>query len=539
MQKKKPTVKTVHSKYSTPKILKPSLSSLGRKNDLALKEKELSQSPYSKSRPQTPISPLKKKNSNNNVKKSSSTEENKIFFPSLPSLLSASEDSIDDLFSKKVKLCFRQCDFTKESSEIFIATKETILKELSTAISDPTIKISDSKANYDLIFSLIALHIFRSPKPIPKEWYSVIDDLFLIDEYHPKNFRHIELIYDIAINFFRRPNLNIEILIELSGDLFKLCVFLCRTIDDREQLKLSELITEIYSKIKPLRHFFLQVIKTAIIRIIYDNEPFTALKPLLISLASIVAGFTKDSIKIKKKGKKKDIKSTSKKIKFSIFFDCLLPIHHLSFLSYYSNELLMVLAQYFEKDGSLVLPLFKEITSHWPISNTNKQLIFIDEISWFASYVENSFITDIIHTIVPLLMNELKSCNSIVTVKILAMWEINDFVWLTVVKPDISYPLLIPSLYEVASSYWKVECRMFAAAVLNVLSINNKTVFLAVGSNLKKIQNLFILKNLDTGNKWINLIQNYESSKNLKKIKMEIVSSIFIGCDAIRGKQKE
>ena len=171
--------------------------------------------------------------------------------------------------------------------------------------------------------------------------------------------------------------------------------------------------------------------------------------------------------------------------------------------------------------------------------NTKKQLIFIDEISWFASYVQDSSVVDVIHTIVPQLMSSMKSCNSIVTGRILAMWEINDFVWLTVVKPEISYPLIIPSLFEVASSYWLEDCRLYASAVLNVLNINNKTMFLAVGSNLKKIQSNFILKNLDSGSMWIDLIQNFEKSKKLKKLKMEIVSKIFVGCDAIYGGKKE
>lgn len=534
MQKKKPTVKTVQPKHSTPKILKPSFSSLSRKNDLSLKEKESVQSPYSKNRSTTSISPLKQKDSNSNNKSNNSTDEKKIFFPTLPSLSSASPNSVDDLFSKKVKLCFQQCDFSDGSPEIFIASKESILKELSDSLSDPAIKISDSKENYDLIFSLIALHIFRTPAPIPAEWFSTTDYYLLNDEYHPKNFRHLQLIYDIGINFFQRPNFNIENSIELAGDLFKLCVYLCRTIDDREQLKLSELIVEIYSTMKPLRHFFLIVIKTAIIRIIYDNEPFTSLKPLLTSLASIVAGFKKE--KKKKTQEKKDKKS---KLKMSLFFDCLLPIHHLPFLSYYSTELAMVLAQYFEKYKSLLLPLFKELIGHWPHMNSKKQLIFIDEISWFASYIEDSTIVDVIHTIVPQLMSSMKSCNSIVTGKILSMWEINDFVWLTVVKPDISYPLIIPSLYEVASSYWLDDCKMYATAVLNVLNINNKAMFLTVGSNLKKIQNNFILKNLDSGSKWINLIQNSDNSKRNKKMKIEIVASLFVGCDAIYGKNKK
>ena len=529
MQKKKPTVKTVQSKYSTPKILKPSFSSLGKKNDLSLKEKDSMPSPYSKNRSATSISPLKPKDANN--KKIDSNEDKKIFFPTLPPLSSASPKSVDELFSKKVKLCFQQCDFSKGLPDIFISSKESILKELSEALLDPSIPISESKENYDLIFSLIALHIYRSPSPIPIEWLSASDYYFLNDEYHPKNFRHIQLIYDIAINFFQRPKIDLELSLELAGDLFKLCVFLCRTIDDREQLKISELIIEIYKTMKPLRHFFLIVIKTAIVRIVYENDPFTSLKPLLTSLASIVAGFKKETIKKKAKNKKK--------LKLSLFHDCLLPVHRLPFLPYYSTELVMVLAQYLEKDDSLLLPLFKELIFHWPIMNTKKQLIFIDEISWFASYVQDSSVVDVIHTIVPQLMSSMKSCNSIVTGRILAMWEINDFVWLTVVKPEISYPLIIPSLFEVASSYWLEDCRLYASAVLNVLNINNKTMFLAVGSNLKKIQSNFILKNLDSGSMWIDLIQNFEKSKKLKKLKMEIVSKIFVGCDAIYGGKKE
>lgn len=513
MKKKKAAIKTVQSKFVAPKILKPAFSPNSKKTDLAAKDSSNSQ--YARIRPLTSLTSLKKPFTptieNNSGRKS------QISFPHLPPLQSATKELADSLFLKKVKLCFQMCDFSNDSNEL-IETKENILTELATSLSDTNFILSDTKPIYQSIFTLISAHIYKTPKEIPEIWFSTSDYYMLTDEYHPNNFRHINIIYDIAMALFSRTSFNYDIALELSGDLFKLCIFLCRTIDDCEQLKLAELISIIYSRIKPLRHFFMKIIKSTIIRVIYEKEPFTSIKPILISLASIVAGFS-------------SAKKLSKS-KLSLFYDCILPIHHSEYFQYFSNELATVTAQFLEKDHSLVIPLYQELVLHWPHLNSQKQQTFIDEIALFASYVDESMIEAALKIIIPQLMTSMKSCHAQISIKVMSMWEVNDFVWMIVMKSEISYPLILPSLYEVCSTYWLADNRLLAAAVLNTLNLNNKIMFQAVGANLKKIQNAYIMKDLEKGSQWHKLIQTFEKSKKKRKVQMSILSSLYIGCDA-------
>ncbi|OHT07078.1 hypothetical protein TRFO_05274 [Tritrichomonas foetus] len=500
MQKKKPAVRTVQSRGATPKIMRPSFSSLNKKAESPSKKTDKI---------------ITKRSSTATSSKTPENPKKKILFPALPPLESVTKESVDDLFIKKCKLCFQLCDFSEGAPEIYISSKKDMLTEILNGLSNETLCISDTKESYSILFALIALHIYRTPSSIPIEWYSLSDFYMLTDEYHPRNFIHLDLIYDIAIALFKRPKFNVNDSLDLAGDLFKLCVYLCRTIDDREQLKLAELIVTIYSVMKPLRKFLLKVLKTAIIRIIYENEPFSALKPILIALASIVGGF-----------------KTPLKNRKNIFYDCILPIHSSPYLSYFGKELFIVVNQFLEKDSFLILSLFKYLVQHWPRLQPQKQLILIDEIAWFASYVEVEFLETAIHIIVPQLMTSLKNCHASVSEKILSMWEINDFVWMMVSKPEISYPLIIPILYEVASTYWTFEIRSYATAVLNVMNLNNKNMFTIVGLNLRKIQNEFILKSMERGEKWKYLVNNFEEGKRAKRIKLKMISSLFVGCDA-------
>ena len=507
MEKKKPLVKTIQSRSLNPKITKPTFSSTTKKGDSTIKIKE---------------SPKFLKNQNLLNQSKSNEEKNQSLFQQTPSLISAKKDQVDELFIKKCKSCFQMCDFSKESSKENILFKEEILKEILSSLKDPDIPISDSKEVYQTLFALISIHMLRTPNQIPNEWYPVSDYFMLNDEYHPENFVHIDIIYDIAMALFKREKFNKKISIELTGDLFKLCIYLTRTADDREQQKLAGLITTIYSTVKELRPFFFDVIKTSIMRIIYNDEPFTSAKTLLVVLASIIGGL---HILLQKHR--------------DFFFECIIPLHSSHYLVYFAQEIMTTINQFLEKENQLVFPLFKYIIKHWPLMNSQKQLILLDEIAWFASYVELPFLDQTLYLVIPQLMESLASCQTIVSEKILSMWEINDFVWMMVVKPNISYPLIIPKIFEVASSYWNPDICIYATAVLNILNLNNKESFRVVGENLKNIQNRFILNSLERGEKWRYLIQNYEENAKEKHVKQKIIANLFIGCDAMLNHKQE
>lgn len=463
-------------------------------------------------------------NTNNNIKISdkSKSKLNDLSFPVLPMIITANPQEVKNLFIQKCTQCYQMCDFTRSPTNAFIIAKDDVLKEILSVLQENYPKITIDEEINKTIFSLIAVHIMRNPQRIPAEWYSIFDYYMLTDQnglewLHPLEWSHISIIYDIAIAYISLPQFDPNNYLSLCGDLIKLAIFESRTSDDREQKKLELLILKLYEKVKKLRSFTLNVLSFSLTRIIYENEPFTSAKPILSVLASIASGLHRP------------LKSKY----VSLFQKVIIPLHRNSFLSYFARELICCVIQFLEHDHNLAIDLYKILIRDWPRLQPEKQLLFIDEITILSSFVDESFLKEVIRLICPQLMASLMSCHAAIAEKILSMWEINDFVWLMTIEPAISYPLLIPSIFEVGKTYWNPEIRLIASSVLNVMRMNNQILFDATGENLKKLKSVTIMNGLTRAAKWKYLIVNYEKDQNEKKKKLFFLSQLFDGLESI------
>jgi serine/threonine-protein phosphatase 2A regulatory subunit B' len=438
-------------------------------------------------------------------------------FPVFPTLSNSSPDQIDSLFREKCKSCLQKCSFTDPSHSSFISGKEEILKEICSALENPQISLANDLLNWESVGTLIAAHIFRVPQSPPPEWFSFYDFFAMSDSCHPPEWRHHSLIYDIAIAFFKRMKCDINEKLAIAGDFLKLAVYLARTPDDREQGKVTRLFLAIYENVIALRQFGWRVVESALSRILYETEPFVAAKAILAALGGIIAG----------------LKTPLDPKHLPFFFEVLMPLHRNQFLFYFSKELLTCVWQYLEKDGSLVVAVFQTVIRYWPRLQPQKQMIMLDEITYFSSFVEEEWLVQCVRIVCPQLMISLSSCNSGISEKVLSMWEVNDFVWLMTSNPAVTYPIVCPTVYETGRSYWQPEIRFLAAAVLKTMQANDERAFDAVGKNLRKIQSLEIMKGFNRAAKWKYLIYTYEPESRMRNRKLHFLSVLFPGCEGI------
>ena len=500
---KKPRTKTIAS--SKPKILRPVFSPISINKIDPIQN--------------TPSSSKKTEIENEII----IPQEKKLEFPVLPMLITASNNELDDLFIQKCKQCYQICDFSKPQSSADIIAKTDVLNEILNVLKENFPEVSGGPNIYKSIFGLLAVHVLKEPDPIPLEWYSVCDYFMLTDQIHPKNWRHNELVYDISIQFIQLPQFDPLQCITLMGDIIKLTVYRFRTTDDREQKKLVSLFLAIYNRVFKLRAFALNVLKSSLVRIIYEKEPFTSAKPILYVLSAIISKF----------------KRPLQDEQLTIFYNILIPLHRNSHFPYFAKSLFSCIVQFLEHQHELVVDIFKVIVRDWPRMHTEKIIIFIEEIAFLSSFVEESYLVKCLQIICPQLMRSLSSCHASISEKILSMWEVNDFVWLMTVEPNVSYPLIIPTLYEVGVSYWNPEIRLITSAVLNNLRQNNEEAFIATGENLKKIKSVSIMNGLTRGAKWKYLISNYSEDSDEKISKLHTLSRLFDGLESIDPLSKQ
>lgn len=494
--KKKASVKTLAK--NKPIILQPSLS---LRNSTSMSQKLTNNSR---------LKPLISNTNVDNAKKD-------ISFPYLPLLSESENDEIPNLLMQKLKLLHQIVDFSENNSSTNVVTKTELLNEVLIAFKDPEFKFPHNSDIYAEVFSMIAWHIYRTPEEIPKLWKTHTNYYFDLDEINEAQWLHKSLVYSIAIAFIGRSDFDIKLADMLSFDLFKLSIYLFRTYNPDEQDKLVNLFAVLYPKLNEYRSFAHEIICYEFIRIINDNEPFTVTRPLLRVYSLIINGF----------------KVPLSQNKLETFKNIIMPLHKHLYLDYFGKELIIATTQFLEKESSLAIPILEYIRHHWPIMYPVKQLILIEEIGIIASFLESKDINRAVRLFYPIFNRTVMGVHLSLSLKVLSLFEINDFVWFLTEQPEVSYPLIIPALFKTAKAHWSLDIRDMAVAVLNVLRENNPHIFNALGEAIRVIESNELIRGIKRAQKWKYIVDNFESSKIKRDTKLNTLSSIFVGCESL------
>ena len=437
-------------------------------------------------------------------------------FDKLPLLAKTKGEEANDLFRKKCRQCCTMCDFSGDRLTGHISAKEDILKEILKAVDTGSVPMI--KTNYEAVFALISAHLLRTPKPPPAEWFSPSDFYFSTDELRLSDWRHVSLVYDIAIAFFKSKMDNIdEQLEQYCGDLIKLVVFLTRTCDKREQDKIVTLLHSLCLNVPSLRTFTISVLTTALFRITHDNLVYVTARPLLRVLQPIVKGF----------------RLPLRLEHIEMFRRVILPLYRCPFLAYFHDELFSVVVEFMQQQNDLVLDVYRYIIGNWPFMQPQKQMLFLKDIGWLASFVSEHEVNTAMYCITPQLMTSLCGCHAAVAETVLRLWEIGDFVWLVTYNSKMTYPIIVPKIYQAAVTHWHAEIRCVATAVLQVLRQNDVMAFDSVGVTLKQIASAEALQSMTKGKTWAQLIHHPDISNSVKRTALSMVRQLFVGCETV------
>jgi hypothetical protein len=119
------------------------------------------------------------------------------------------------------------------------------------------------------------------------------------------------------------------------------------------------------------------------------------------------------------------------------------------------------------------------------------------------------------------------------------MWEVNDFVWLMTTNPGVTFPIVLPKIYDVAKFYWAPEIRLIAIAVLRTMQANDQKAFDIVGTSMAKIQSLELIKSTSKASRWKYLIANFEENQQMRRAKTHMLPRLFEGADrAVRAEKR-
>mmetsp|Transcript_18432 Transcript_18432/g.45242 ORF Transcript_18432/g.45242 Transcript_18432/m.45242 type:complete len:472 (-) Transcript_18432:361-1776(-) len=269
------------------------------------------------------------------------------------------------LFIEKLRLCCVTFDWTKEGNHTQtesrgIEVKRQILLELVDFVGKSKQVFSEHVVVE--VMKMIRVNLFRDLPP--KVHQNMIDP----EEEEPifeAAWPHLQIVYEFFLRFIVSGDLDVRLMrkfitIEFVNNLLELF----DSEDPRERDYLKTILHRIYAKFMMLRAFIRKSITTTFYHFIYDTERHNGVAELLEILGSIINGF---ALPLKEEHRQ-------------FFKTALIPMHKVKPLHVFHRQLSYCVTQFVDKDNSLATDAIHGLLKFWPVLNSSKELLFLNEL---------------------------------------------------------------------------------------------------------------------------------------------------------------
>lgn len=348
-------------------------------------------------------------------------------------------------------LCSQLYDFRDPCSSLKEKhiKKRTLLK-LVDIISSGSVKVTELVI--EEVTKMVAANLFR---PLPHSMHeSVHVESFdkegeetILEPAWP----HLQLVYEFFLLFITsadtdarvaRLYINQTFILELM-DLFE-------SEDSRERQYLKTILHRIYGKFMVYRPFIRKAVNNIFYHFVLETQRHHGIADFLEILGSIINGF---SVPLKEEHK--------------IFLvRALIPLHKAKCLSLYHRQLCYCMTQYIGKDMKLVDTVVKSLLKYWPLTNSQKEVLFLGELEEILEATQPEIFEQCMVSLFRQVARCLNSSHFQVAERALFLCNNNRII--SLVKPHcaIILPIIVPALESNSSSgHWN---RMVLDMKMNV-----------------------------------------------------------------------
>eukprot|EP00741_Cyanophora_paradoxa_P008167 tig00001265_g7904.t1 len=288
-----------------------------------------------------------------------------LYSDTLPAFRDVPVSERQALFAKKLRLCSVLFDFTDPTSKVREKEiKRQTLLELVDYVNNT--KNVFTEALFEDIINMVSTNLFRTLPPSSNqnsENYDPEEDEPALEPAWP----HLQIVYEFLLRFVvsnecdpkiaKKPNYIDNVFIVKLLELFD-------SEDPRERDYLKTILHRIYGKFMAHRPFIRKAINNIFFRFIYETERHNGIAELLEILGSIINGF---ALPLKEEHKQ-------------FLNKALIPLHKPKIIAMYHQQLSYCVTQFVEKDPKLAEPVIKGLLKFWPVTNSAKEVLFLNEI---------------------------------------------------------------------------------------------------------------------------------------------------------------
>lgn len=359
----------------------------------------------------------------------------------LPSFRDVPGPERQNLFIRKLQICCFQCDFSDSDTPRRIREREIkrqTLAELIDFTQSGSGKIAESVQ--EELIRMISVNIFRCLPPSSHENSgSENTDPEEDEPYFEPAWPHLQLVYELLLRYIVSSDTDIKIAKRFIDHTFVLKLLdLFDSEDPREREYLKTILHRIYGKFMGHRPFIRKEINNIFYRFIYETERHCGIGELLEILGSIINGF---ALPMKEEHK-------------LFLVRALIPLHKPKSIGFYHQQLSYCITQFVEKDQKLADTVIKGLLKYWPITNSQKEVLFLGELEEVLEVTQSS---EFQRCMVPLFRQIaccLNSSHFQVAERALFLWNNEHIVSLIARNRSVILPIIFEALEKNIQSHW-------------------------------------------------------------------------------------
>ncbi|KAK2458841.1 hypothetical protein P8452_05364 [Trifolium repens] len=363
---------------------------------------------------------------------------NQTVIESLPPLKEVPVSERSSLFVRKIQLCCLICDFSDTLK--FIVEKEIkrqTLYELVDIIQNSSFQFTEFQEE---LIAMVSINIFRCLPPASHEnTGSETVDPEEDDTYMDPSWSHLQLVYEILLRYIISPETDIKISKRYVDHVFVLKLLdLFDSEDQREREYLKTILHRIYGKFMVHRPFIRKAINNIFYRFIFETQRHNGICELLEIMASIINGF---ALPMKEEHK-------------LFLIRALIPLHKPKCVSAYHQNLSYCVVQFVEKDGRLADPVIKGLLKYWPVTNCQKEVLFLGELE---EVLESTQPPEFVRCMVSLFRQIGRCLNSPhfqVAERALYLWNNEHIISLVAQNRNAILPIVFDALENNMKGHW-------------------------------------------------------------------------------------
>mmetsp|Transcript_22994 Transcript_22994/g.37835 ORF Transcript_22994/g.37835 Transcript_22994/m.37835 type:complete len:509 (-) Transcript_22994:136-1662(-) len=335
-----------------------------------------------------------------------------LYSDTLPAFRDVPVPERQNLFAKKLRLCSVVFDFTDPSTKVREKEiKRQTLLELVDYVNNT--KNVFSEALFEDIIGMVSGNLFRTlppPSNSNSENYDPEEDEPALEPAWP----HLQIVYEFLLRFVVSNECDPKIAKKqgyIDNAFIVKLLELFDSEDPRERDYLKTILHRIYGKFMAHRPFIRKAINNIFYRFIYETERHNGVAELLEILGSIINGF---ALPLKEEHK--------------LFLkNVLIPLHKPKIVAMYHQQLSYCVTQFIEKDPKLAEMVIRGLLKFWPVTNSGKEVLFLNEIEEILELTQPSEFVKIMESLFRQISRCLNSPHFQVAERALFLWN-NEYI---------------------------------------------------------------------------------------------------------------